>query len=216
MDMGKKRKVSDNKISGTMNDGEAVDWDHVYKQNYESTAFWEIHWLNSANALLASAREIEPKVLDRWENYQAHMQDNAIPLKADYYQGTYFMLVAYAIENLFKAAIVRKKALDYKQDFRMNPKFKFPKELKDHRLVVLAAEADFTFSLEEEDLLRRLTRHAIWAGRYPVPLQYNKTTVSEVFSNGRKYSVSWFGESDIKRLNAFVARIGEGLGFKQV
>lgn len=198
-----------------MNGDETVDWDDVYKRNYESTAFWEVHWLNSANSLLAAAKEIEPKVLEMWENYQAHTQDSAIPLKADYYQGPYFMLVGYAIENLLKAAIVRKKALDFKQKFRLNQNY-FPSELKDHKLVVLAGKADFTFSLEEEDLLRRLTRHAIWAGRYPVPLQYNKTALSEIFSNGRKYSIGWFGESDIKRLNALVARIGESLGFKQV
>lgn len=30
--MGKKRKVSDNEISGTINDGEAVDFDYVYNK----------------------------------------------------------------------------------------------------------------------------------------------------------------------------------------
>lgn len=196
-----------------MND-DKVDWDDVYKRNYESTAFWDIQWIYCANALLISAREIEPKVCELWDNYHAHIEDKTIPLKADYYQGTYFMLIAYAVENLFKAAIVREKSWHFRHEFQINQKF--PTDLKSHKLVKLAEKAGFNYSSEEEDLLRRLTRHAIWAGRYPIPLHYKKSAVSEKFSNGSNHHVSWFGESDIERLNALIVRIKERLEFTNI
>lgn len=191
-----------------------VDWDDVYKRNYESIAFWDIQWIYCAKALLTSASEIEPRVCELWDNYQAHMEDKTIPLKADYYQGTYFMLIAYAVENLFKAAIVRENSLIFRHEFQSNKKF--PTDLKSHELVELAKKAGFNYSLEEEDLLRRLTRHAIWAGRYPIPLGYKESAVSEKFSNGSHHHISWFGKSDIERLNSLIIRIKESLELKNI
>jgi hypothetical protein len=187
-----------------------MEWDSVHSQNYESRAFWDIHWLRSAQSLIASAKELEPKVSELWESYRAHSRDSTLPILPDHYQGTYFMLLAYAVENLFKAAIVRKNSWQFKQKFRADRKF--PKELKGHDLVELAQKADFSFDYEEEDLLRRLTRNAVWAGRYPVPLNYRDSSGSERFSNGEEYSVSWFGGKDIKRLNALIERVNSHLG----
>lgn len=189
-----------------------MKWDEVYKRNYESKAFWNIHWLNSAKCLLASAEELEPKIIELWENYRARSKDNKVPLMADYFQGPYFMLVAFALENLFKAVLVSKKSSQYKKEFR--EKCHFPKDLKSHDLVALAKTADFEFSLEEEDLLRRLTRHAEWAGRYPVPLHYRKSAAAEKFSDGKEYLVSWFGGDDLDRLRELMLKVCRYAGAK--
>ena len=160
-----------------------MEWDSVNKRNYESKAFWDIHWLRSAHSLLSSSKELELKVIEFWKSYKAHKKDGNLPLKPDHYQGPYFMLLAFAVENLFKAAIVREKSWEFKQDFRN--KSKFPNELNNHDLVELAKQVHFNYSLEEEDLLRRLTRHAKWAGRYPVPLYYKKSARGEEFDDGK-------------------------------
>jgi hypothetical protein len=188
-----------------------VDWDSVDKSNYENKAFWDIHWVRSARTLFVSAKELEPKVLELWENYRAHLKDRSVKLKPDHYFGPYFMLVAFAVENYFKAAIVRENSWDFKEDFRDKPKF--PKDLDNHDLILLAKKAGFDFSKEEEGLLRRLTRHAVWAGRYPIPTYYKKSAPGEQFSDGKEYAVSYYAGEDVERLNLLIARIEEKLGF---
>lgn len=191
-----------------------VDWYSVTKSDYESKAFRDIHWVRSAGSLIAAARELEPRVMELWENYRAHLKDQSVKLKPDYYFGPYFMLVAFAVENYFKAAIVRKKSQDYKEAFR--DKQKFPKDLNSNNLIQLAQKANFYFSKAEEDLLRRLTRHAVWAGRYPIPTYYKQSASGEQFSNGKEYAVSYYSEADVKKLNLLVASIKEKLGFETV
>lgn len=188
-----------------------VDWDSVHKSNYESKAFWDIHWVRSARSLVASAKELESKVLELWENYRAHLRDRSVTLKPDHYFGPYFMLVAFAVENYFKAAIVRENSRDFKEAFRDKPEF--PKGFKSHNLIRLAKKANFDFSKEEEDLLRRLTRHAVWAGRYPIPTFYKESAPGEQFSDGKEYAVSYYGGEDVERLNLLIAGIEEKLGF---
>ncbi len=189
-----------------------MEWDEVYKQNYESKAFWNIHWLNSAQCLLASAQELEPKISELWENYRAHSKDRNVHLKVDHFQGPYFILVAFALENFFKAILVFEKSLRYKREFR--GKCQFPEELKGHDLVALARKADYRFGLEEEDLLRRLTRHAVWAGRYPVPIHYKKSAVAEEFSDRKEHHVSYFGGNDLERLKELVLKVSLYAGAK--
>lgn len=99
---------------------------------------------------------------------------------------------------------------EFRSDFRKT--LKFPAELKCHNLVKLAQKAGLHADLREEDLLRRLTRSAIWYGRYPVPLGYKEVSGSETFSDGSNYSVSWFGGNDIERLNRFIESLAERLG----
>ena len=189
------------------------EWDYVYKSNYETKAFWDIHWLRSARSLVACAKELEPKVIELWENYRAYIKDQKIGLKSDDYLGPYYMLIAFAVENYFKAAIVKKKSVSFKKAFR--DKNKFPKDLNSHDLIQLAQKANFSFSKEEEDLLRRLTRHAIWAGRYPVPTYYKNSAPGELFSDGEEYNVSYYGGNDIEKLNLLIKTIEEKLEVKK-
>ena len=69
----------------------AVDWDRVHRQNYQSRAFWDIHWISKAKDLLESAKFIEPKVVRLWENYHANLDGNTDELLPDHYQGSLVM-----------------------------------------------------------------------------------------------------------------------------
>jgi len=184
-----------------------INWKDVDKQIYESKLSDYIEWIHSAEALIASAKELEEKILEIYENRNAHAKNSSIPLKADYYQGPYFLLVAYAVENYLKAVIIKKKSSQIREDFRK--KTQFPQELKCHNLVELAELAGFKCDLEEEDLLRRLTRNAVWAGRYPLPLNFSHLDPQEKFSNGKQYLISRFHENDIKRVKNLVEKIKE-------
>ena len=110
--------------------------DSVHARNYESKAFWDIHWIRTANDLLESANLLKPKITEVWGSIREYSKDRKTPLKADHYQGVYFMLLGYAVENLFKAAIVREKSLLFKKQFKKDKKF--TKVLQSHDLVSLA------------------------------------------------------------------------------
>lgn len=178
------------------------NWDTVYKSNFESAAFWDVHWITKARDLYESARKLEPAMEAVWDSYRARAKNLSEPLKPDHYCGPYFMLVSYAVENLFKAAAVSRNSMKYKENFRLTGKF--PDELKKHDLAKLAKSIALAVTQEEEDLLRRLTRSATWFGRYPSPLKYAEISGVEKFNDGREYGVSWFGREDVNKLRNFI------------
>lgn len=189
-----------------------VDWDYVHRVNFEMAAFSAINWIAKARNLFESAKQLEPEVVRDWESYRAKAKYMGA-LHPDHFQGPYFMLLAFATENLLKAAAVSLKCSQYKAEFLKSKKF--PGELKSHALVELATLVGLSYSDQEEDLLRRLTRSATWFGRYPVPLKYAEMSGKDAFSDGNEYMVSWFGGNDVERLNAFILGLPARLGFTQ-
>lgn len=179
-----------------------VDWDSVYRSNYLATAFSEVHWIAKARDLYESARKLEPAMEKVWDSYRARAKNLSSPLEPDHFNGPYFMLMAFAVENLLKAAAVSRNSFKYKESF--SPKSQFPKELKTHYLFELGQALNLNVTRDEEDLLRRLTRSAIWFGRYPAPLEYSETSGTGVFSDGKEYQVSWFGREDVNKLRIFI------------
>ena len=190
-----------------------VDWDAVYKSNFESAAFWDVHWITKARDLYESARKLEPAMEIVWDSYRARARTLAGPLEPDHYNGPYFMLVSYAVENLLKAAAVSRNGFRYKENFRSNGKF--PPELMKHDLVKLAGSVNLIVTQEEEDLLRRLTRSATWFGRYPTPLKYVEMSGVEKFNDGKEYQVSWFGREDVNKLRDFINGLPARLGLSE-
>ena len=159
-----------------------VDWDSVHRSNFEQAAFMHINWIRKARELFESAKVLEPAVARVWESYRARLKGDQTPLAPDYYQGTYFMLLFFAVENLLKAAAIGRNATEYQEEFRRTKKF--PKQLQSHDLIDLASIVQLDYDAKEEDLLRRLARSAVWFGRYPAPLHYTKMSGSETFNDG--------------------------------
>ena len=149
---------------------------------------------------------MEPEVVAIWESFrESHVAKDSRKLKSDEILSVYLMLIAFAVENLLKAELVRKSYSEFRQIFEASGKL--PPLLKTHDLFMLAREAALTIRLEEEDLLRRLTRSAIWAGRYPLPIEFNKLAGGEEFSDGKVWSVSYLGGKDIQRLRKLIDKI---------
>jgi len=190
-----------------------VDWDYVHRCNFEMAAFSANNWIAKARNLFESAKRLEPEVVRVWESYREKAKNMGAALLPDHFQGPYFMLLAFATENLLKAAAIARNGSQYKGDFSTSNKF--PRELQNHDLAELATLVGLSYSVEEEDLLRRLTRSAIWFGRYPAPLKYAEMSGKTEFSDGNEYMVSWFGGNDIERLNAFILGLPTRLGFNE-
>lgn len=199
---------------------EQSDWDSVYRSNFESAAFGPNKWVQHAVDLFESAKLFEPKIQEVWEYWRAKSQGQSTTHVADHFHGTYFMLMSFCVENLLKAALIQAKVSSYKRDFRscLHADKKssrcFPSELKTHDLFKLSEAAGLTLQDGEEDLLRRLSRCAEWAGRYPSPLRYEEMSGTEEFSDGEAYSLSWFCGGDVARLNDFIRSLPPRLGLQ--
>lgn len=89
----------------------------------------------------------------------------------------YLLIAGYAIENLLKGLIVKNKLMSSTPSYPPPPNRRLPKnlpsDLRSHDLVKLFKQAELQFkSDEEKDYLDMLTKHIEWAGRYPLPLDW--------------------------------------------
>ena len=126
-------------------------------------------WLEKADALIGTAETLERELDEAWGNtyvswFARRMVRTRVPV--------YLMLVAYALENLLKAFIVRNRQSDL--EAKVSRKHALPSPLKSHDLVTLASSAGAKSALlaYRQDLLKRMARSAVWYGRYPVPLSF--------------------------------------------
>ncbi len=199
----------------------------IYQSKFESAAFTASNWVQKGVELFESAKMFEPKILQLWEYWRVKSRGEQADHVPDYFHGTYFMLMSFSIENFLKAALIQRgesgqsgdidDRIGYKRIFRScvaegkKSKKCFPDDLKTHDLWDLAEKAKLELREGEEDLLRRLSRCAEWAGRYPSPLRYEEMSGTEKFANGEIYSLDWFGKNDVAKLNEFIPSLPKRL-----
>lgn len=160
-------------------------------------------WIRTADSLLAAARLLEIEIEKQWS--EVIVEDGRLIStsgRTDVH-GAYFLLVAFALENFFKAARVNAE----RPKLRNRLMTSIPPFLKEHDLLVLASAAKLSVSLSEEDLLRRLCRNSVWAGRYPVPTGPTAAQAVAQYSDGRVYLTAYFAPADVENLRLLVGRI---------
>lgn len=197
-------------------------WDDVAKINFENAAFNPNKWVLKAVDLLKTAKTLEPDLIKLWRRVDSTIDSDSFSAPDNYSHEPYFMLMSFSIENLLKAKIIENNGLKYKMGFRGSfdsgsalKKKKdqlFPKELKSHELYGLAGKAGLQMDFDDEALLRRLSLHATWAGRYPVPLKYQELSMVVVFESGEKHSLNFLGSGDIETVTRFVNGLPARLG----
>jgi hypothetical protein len=176
-----------------------------HEEEYERKLLDSSEWINRADALLEGATLMEPRIIQFWETWSQHKKDRTLPVMSNRFMGIYFMLVSFAMENLFKALIIKKEGEQLRKELR--DKRRFPKKMKTHNLVDLAKQVAFPIECTpEEHLLRRLSRRSEWAGRYPVPLD-EKRLFSEVHSDGYEYLSTEYWPSDLQLVRAMIKKI---------
>ena len=168
-------------------------------------------WIKQADELLAASKKLEPSIKKYWLTATKYLD----PIKGTYspppgfrpkqlLQGTYFMLMAYAIENLLKAILIRQCMEDYEQEVMRT--HELPKDLKEHDLMFLINKTNFTINQTETNLLSRLCRNSVWQGRYPVPVKAAQLD-SIVVHKGEAHFTAFLAPSDIPNLNSLIKRI---------
>lgn len=143
----------------------------TYAEEFRARILDPEAWKQSARHLLEAAALIEPTIEEFWKNRRS----GAVECSSwrpwdDEFVAIYFMLCSFAIENFLKSQIVQQQRSELEAELRSTSRR--PALLKHHDLYNLAIVAGFqALAKEEEMLLRRLTRSALWYGRYPVPVE---------------------------------------------
>jgi len=161
-------------------------------------------WNRKANELIYSASLLEPKVIQIWNDLKSVFYGKDAKPGSTGYIGTYFMLNAFAIENIIKAKIILKNQIKFRNTVKQ--KGRLPDEMKGHDLFKLAKSLNMQIDSAEEDLLRRLSRSAVWAGRYPVPI-FSEDLSGQQYSDGKIYNDSRYMRADIEKIKTLIDKI---------
>ena len=142
---------------------------HIEK--YEDNLLDFSQWEHKADCLYEAAKPLKHHLENELERARRGEVFNY------HYVAIYYMLSAYAIENLLKGLIVKKQYDEILGTF--NRKEKLPSMLDSHDLVALVKTAGMKQIFSEDmDLLTKLGENAVWQGRYPLPMKpddYKKT-----------------------------------------
>ena len=178
-------------------------------QYSERLSDWKL-WENKADELLKAAKLLEPHVREYWSTVTTNFEEGRYsdPLKTPRTppsnpQSAYFMLVAYALENLLKAIIIRHRQNDLRGRLLRN----LPGVVKTHNLRDLAKKANVPVTVGEEDLLHRLCWQSTWAGRYPIPVEASALKNVETYSDGKSYLMACFYLGDVDHLTDLLKRV---------
>lgn len=181
-------------------------WVNTHKPIFRSRLLNVTDWLKKAEDLIDTSSLLEPEVIQVWDDMISEHLEKEVTQKrkrTGYFE-TYFMLMAFAIENILKAKIISKKRLEFRK--LIDQQGKLPTILKSHDLYKLANILCISLDMNEEDLIRRLYRSAVWAGRYPVPLKY-QDIISQRYSNGSERGTSAFFKSDVQRVKELLNKL---------
>lgn len=189
-----------------------IDPNHIY----DAIAFSERlidtgSWIKKADELLSAARILEKDIVAYWSAMSIENGRVVGILDRKLVQGPYFLLVAYALENYFKALLIHRN----KESLKNRLLSALPDYLKKHDLIELARDIQLELDIAEEELLLRLGRNSIWAARYPVPTGPGALVAMARYFDGKHYLIAYLGPNDVSRVHNFIERL-RGLVLEEI
>jgi len=169
-------------------------------------------WVAKADEMLEASRVLQPQLRQYWSVVMTNAKEGKYD-KGNEHPDTpppnlhdpYFILVSYALENLFKALIVRKRSDEISSQFLQTGRL--PRLIDEHNLVKLSKEANIKVDIKEEDILIRLSRQSKWKSRYPVPVALHDIRNVFQYSDGKPYFTDYYAPEDLARLDALVQKV---------
>jgi len=169
-------------------------------------------WVNMADEMLEASKVLEPYLRQYWSIAMTKAKEKKYYKEKEYrytpppnLHGPYFILVSYALENLFKAIIVRERRDEIRDQFFQ--KGMLPKLINEHNLVKLSKKAYIKTDIKEEDILTRLSRLSKWKSRYPVSVELRDIQNVIQYSDGKPHFTDYYTPGDIDQLNAIVHKV---------
>lgn len=170
-----------------------------FSEGLTDTSFW----IKIAQDIEAAAAVLESDIRRYWAEMKVEDgQVKQVPQRKST-QGQYLMLMAYALENYFKAILIHRNM----DSLRNRLQFKLPSYITSNNLVGLARNCNIQLSTDEEELLCRLWRYSTWAARYPVPTESDSLKAAKELSDGRTYFMAYYAPVDLDRIRLFADRI---------
>jgi hypothetical protein len=169
-------------------------------------------WVAKADEMLEASKVLEPQLRQYWSVVMTNAKEEKYDKGSEHpdtpppnLHGPYFILVSYALENLFKALIVGERSDEIRSQFFQ--KRRLPRLINEHNLVKLSKEANMKVDIKEEDILIRLSRQSKWKSRYPVPVELHDIRNVFQYSDGKPYFTDYYAPEDLDRLNAIVQKV---------
>jgi hypothetical protein len=174
--------------------------------------FWETlrdtsKWIQQAEELLDAAYLLESEIQEYWSEVKIDFSQLDSKPKHKNVQSIYLLIIAYALENYFKAILIHKNRKELHSELLTE----IPSYIFGHDLKELAKKTSINLTIDEEGLLTRLSRLSIWEARYPVPTRPNPISSIEQFSDGNNYFIAYTSPNDINLVHSFVQRIQENV-----
>ena len=160
-------------------------------------------WIEKADGLISAANLLEEDILKYWSEIQVENNRTVSEPNRKCAQEAYFLLIAYALENFFKALLIYRN----QETLKGRLKLKLPKYLKEHDLIKLASKAKFSTKVYEEELFCRLSRFSIWKARYPVPIDFDALHNVKILSDERAYFTDYYKPQDIGIIHNIIDRL---------
>lgn len=186
----------------TMHDGNRVPSPRFYAE----VLLTESQWFGTAYDLINAASILKPHALARFDELDRFIAEKqrsgTVPRDP---MGVYFLLSAFALENLLKVIVLRRCRDDFRSEIEKTGKI--PRALLGHDLVILAERAGYSVSEVDEGLLRRLSRWSSWSGRYPVPIDRKDMGMMTRFRDGSDQMVCHYQRADLDRIEDLVRRV---------
>jgi hypothetical protein len=191
-------------------------WEYVHIQNYaRSVSNWR-SWCDAADEMQYAAEVLKPHVLGWWAGVTEWSDRRGQGVRPFPFLGCHsiaMMLLAFVVENLCKGSLIRDGAVDVSVPSLVSGGI--PGTLKTHKLRDLVRAVGLDATDGEQELLARMTRASVWRGRYPAPVRYDDSIHTLWLDTGAKHAAAWYGEKDIERIEAFIARLRAHLGIKR-
>jgi len=169
-------------------------------------------WVERADDMLEASKVLELQLRKYWSVVLTNAKEGKYDKGGEYphipppdLHGPYFILVSYALENLFKALIIRRRRDEISSQFLQTGRL--PGLIKTHNLVKLSKEANIKMDIGEEDILTRISRQSGWKSRYPVPVELKDIQNVIQYSDGKPCFTDYYAPGDIDRLIAIVQKV---------
>jgi hypothetical protein len=200
------------RVSSIINSRLAMDRQSLHAQ-YAEFATDVDEWFFTAENLLGAAEVLEPLIEEYWaierernRKREATGKVLIFPYQPDP-RGIYFMLTAYALENLCKGLLIKKKLSTIQSGTAESGEL--PRDVIHHNLSELLRRIGFDAKPEDAELAFRLERSAVWSARYPVPTRAEHRTVHMRTTEGEEIVPTWHKEDDVKTVKSFASRVDQ-------
>jgi hypothetical protein len=160
-------------------------------------------WIEKADDLINAANILETEVSKYWSDIKVEKNQIVSIPNTKCVQESFFLLIAYALENYLKALLIHRNQATLKGWLHQ----KLPEYLKYHDLKILITKTGFKINIVEEELLSRLTISSIWSARYPIPVDSDTFSNTKKLSDGKIYLTAYYQPKDIDTIHSIIDRL---------